>query len=403
LQCAKEEQNRANIIIKQKVQLLEQQKLASEQELRKSTEHVTNLERQVQLLEKQNHQQKLASEKELKRRAYAVIKLEQQIRLLKGQSAQLTRQLEVIQTIPAEIALESALNRFDGQRNEQVQEEETNESIADVDAVFEQLQEVQNRISNHVKTQLEQRLNDTDVEMVDERNECVDKVRSALERAMKLLEREQSQQAKERNNSVLMKKVEQWLKIEDYRAKKHKERVQRLERLQEHVKDDIDAYIKRFDTKKDEVENIVQKLKNAEKESAEYTIQVRNLKNKIDLMKQQGIVKEHLKSKLEQLKNKRNQAGLLVTELKLELVHKSREEGSLREYELMVSSIKSTRPVQSPDTELFINDYVVERELAGGVQARVYLCRTKNDEHVVVKVYQVYSLSDAETGINEVR
>jgi NIMA (never in mitosis gene a)-related kinase len=105
---------------------------------------------------------------------------------------------------------------------------------------------------------------------------------------------------------------------------------------------------------------------------------------------------------LAQLKKKRSQTSLQIEQLKQELVQKSREEGSLPEYELKVGILKNVKPA-SPNAEFMIKDYVVERELSGGAQAKVYLCRSKNGEHVVIKVYQVNSLSDAEPGIKECR
>jgi hypothetical protein len=123
-------------------------------------------------------------------------------------------------------------------------------------------------------------------------------------------------------------------------------------------------------------------------------------------MKQQGLVDGLLMNQLDQLKNKRNQANLHIEQLKLKLIQKSQEKGSLPEYELTAAAIKSVIPSQtlSPTAELMIKDYVVERELMAGAQAKVFLRRSvnKDNTHVVVKVYQVYSVTDTEAGIKEV-
>jgi hypothetical protein len=320
-----------------------------------------------------------------------------EIETLKSQIEQVNLQLDALQSVPPEKALEAAIDTYEGLRyKRQLQEEETSQSLAILNSLFENLQIAQSLIVDNVQS------NNVDEKLIDDRDECIDNVRCALKKTIALLNQEREQQENQSDRNTLLKKVEQWLKTENEQAVKCEERTHMLQSQQKHITDNIGTYINRFDTKRTEIEQKVHQLKKAESDLGTYTKEVRILKNRIDDTNEQGTTDALLTKQLEQLKSKRNQASVLIEQLKKELVQKSREEGSLPEYELKVGTIKSTKKVVSPNAELMIKDYTVEHELTGGAQAKVYLCRSKKNEHVVIKVYQVYSMNDAETGIKEV-
>jgi myosin heavy subunit len=262
------------------------------------------------------------------------------------------------------------------------------------------------QLSSHVKMLVDQREANIDQHMIKDRDTIMQKLRQAIARAQEQLHEEELQYENEVNWRELIERVEKCVTSESKRAEHRNQRVQLLQQHREQLANST-TLLDKLDSKRTELDTIKQKLDTLEQEVEKRTMEVRNLKNKLTMIsKGSSEQKQVVMTELENAKKRRDQCKISVKQLRQELMRNSRTNDSLPEYELYAISANEVAIVTSPvsNAEFTIKDYVVERELMSGAQAKVFLCRSTNKDnaHVVVKVYQVYSVTDAEAGIKEV-
>jgi hypothetical protein len=340
-----------------------------------------------------------------------IILLEERVKSLEAENKEQRERLLNYDSITVEEALCKALEKLEIQwtKNQQ-QQEETDRASVNVNSLFVKVKEVHQELANHVKALVkENKGDDASINIIQERDKIMEQFRGEVEKTLSIVSEEILQHEKESEWGKLIRRVDQYVQREAVRANNRIKRIQELEKCREHLTKHMITVLNVFDSKRKELEKIKQDLDIVEQDVRQRVIEVRNLKNEEDNAPSER--RQVVKAKLAIAKKRRDEAKLQMEQLQRNLVEKSRQDYSLPEYELKVSiqgeknEIPRMTGASSVSNDMMIKNYRVEEELMGGAQTRLYLCRPVKDEnvHVVIKVYQVYSLTDAETGIRECR
>ncbi|KAL0477875.1 Nek2, partial [Acrasis kona] len=303
--------------------------------------------------------------------------------------------------------LQELLRRLErASHDRSMRQQETDELIGKSTKANEKFLEAKSSLRDRVNRLLDLQQSVIEADVVQARDESAILLKQTTQEALSKLEEEVKESDEGKHDWVKLLEQSQKLLEQETQVK---DRIVSLQEQKKVLNATIEPELSTMETLREELEKIIKELKQSRLESGRRSREARMLEMTIEELEDNDAPTALIQAKRDEIENSKamqRRADERAFQLRVQLVEKSRAEHSLPEYQLLAQLTNTKAQTdRTPATQMIIRDYVVEKEMSVGAQARVFLCKSqKNQQQVVVKAYIIRdALSNFDEGIKECR